>query len=81
MVRLHLDTFGYSKGDFAKMLHEKQLPKFYDLTAQPVIPGNAAPDRYDSQRLFQRLAAALRAISFRRLADMLSARALPPMRP
>ena len=39
MVRLHLDTFGYSKGDFAKMLHEKQLPKFYDLTAQPVIPG------------------------------------------
>jgi Zn-dependent peptidase ImmA (M78 family) len=41
MVRLHLDTFGYSKEDFAKLLHvhEKQLPEFYDLTAQPTIPG------------------------------------------
>jgi Zn-dependent peptidase ImmA (M78 family)/transcriptional regulator with XRE-family HTH domain len=41
MVRLHLDTFGYAKSDFAKLLHihEKHLPEFYDLTAQPVIPG------------------------------------------
>lgn len=41
MVRLHLDTFGYSAGDLAKLLHvfEKHLREFYDLSAKPVVPG------------------------------------------
>jgi Zn-dependent peptidase ImmA (M78 family)/transcriptional regulator with XRE-family HTH domain len=41
MVRLHLDTFGYSLGDFANILHihERQLKEFYDLTAKPTIQG------------------------------------------
>jgi len=41
MVRLHLDTFGYSKEDLAKLLHvfERQLGEFYDLAAQPVVSG------------------------------------------
>jgi hypothetical protein len=41
MVRLHLDTFGYSPSDFAKLLHlhEKQLSEFYDLIAKPSVQG------------------------------------------
>ena len=41
MVRLHLDTFGYSPGDLAQLihLHEKQLGEFYDLNAKPVVNG------------------------------------------
>ncbi len=41
MARLHLDTFGYSKEDFAKLLHvfERHLSEYYDLSAQPVIQG------------------------------------------
>jgi Zn-dependent peptidase ImmA (M78 family)/transcriptional regulator with XRE-family HTH domain len=41
MARLHLDTFGYSKEDFAKLLHvfERHLPDYYDLSAAPTIQG------------------------------------------
>ena len=41
MIRLHLDTFGYSKAQLAELLriHEKQLPEFYDLDAQPAVSG------------------------------------------
>jgi Zn-dependent peptidase ImmA (M78 family) len=41
MVRLHLDTFGYSMAELAKLLHihEKQLPQFYDLTSSEPVPG------------------------------------------
>jgi Zn-dependent peptidase ImmA (M78 family)/transcriptional regulator with XRE-family HTH domain len=41
MVRLHLDTFGYSTADFANLLHvhEKHLGEFYDLAAKPAVPG------------------------------------------
>ena len=41
MVRLHLDTFGYSPAELAKIvhLHEKQLGEFYDLNARPVVTG------------------------------------------
>jgi Zn-dependent peptidase ImmA (M78 family)/transcriptional regulator with XRE-family HTH domain len=41
MVRLHLDTFGYLAGEFAKLLHihEKQLGEFYNLSAKPTVPG------------------------------------------
>jgi Zn-dependent peptidase ImmA (M78 family)/transcriptional regulator with XRE-family HTH domain len=41
MVRLHLDTFGYSTSQFAQLLnvYEKHLPEFYDMKAQPNVPG------------------------------------------
>jgi Zn-dependent peptidase ImmA (M78 family)/transcriptional regulator with XRE-family HTH domain len=41
MVRLHLDTFGYSTVEFANLIHvhEKHLSEFYDLSAKPVVPG------------------------------------------
>jgi hypothetical protein len=41
MVRLHIDTFGYSTADFSNLLHvhEKHLSEFYDLAAKPVVPG------------------------------------------
>jgi len=37
MVRLHLDTFGLSTTDLAKLLHihEQSLPEFYDLESMP----------------------------------------------
>jgi Zn-dependent peptidase ImmA (M78 family) len=41
MIRLHLDTFGYSIGELASLLHvhEKQLAEFYDLNAKVAVPG------------------------------------------
>ena len=41
MVRLHVDTFGYSTGELANLLHvyEKQLAEFYDLNATAAVPG------------------------------------------
>ncbi len=41
MIALHLDTFGYSTADFAKMLHvhERQLREFYDLNTKGAVPG------------------------------------------
>jgi plasmid maintenance system antidote protein VapI len=41
MVRLHLETFGYSMADLAKILHihEKQLAEFYDLKSTAAVPG------------------------------------------
>jgi hypothetical protein len=42
MVRLHLDTFGYSMGDFAKLVHvhEHHLPRYYDFSATaPAVGG------------------------------------------
>jgi Zn-dependent peptidase ImmA (M78 family)/transcriptional regulator with XRE-family HTH domain len=41
MIRLHLETFGYSASEFAKLLHiqEKQLGEFYDLNAKSTVPG------------------------------------------
>jgi Zn-dependent peptidase ImmA (M78 family)/transcriptional regulator with XRE-family HTH domain len=41
MVRLHLDTFGYSKDQFAQLLniYEKQLTEFYDLNTRPAVTG------------------------------------------
>ena len=41
MVRLHLDTFGYSSGDLAKIIHanDNLLNEYYDLNASPVVQG------------------------------------------
>jgi Zn-dependent peptidase ImmA (M78 family) len=41
MVRLHLDTFGYTVDQLAELLHihEKQLAEFYDLNATVSAPG------------------------------------------
>jgi hypothetical protein len=41
MIRLHLDTFGYSMGQLASLLHihEKQLTEFYDLNGKVAVPG------------------------------------------
>jgi Zn-dependent peptidase ImmA (M78 family)/transcriptional regulator with XRE-family HTH domain len=41
MIRLHLDTFGYSMGELAGLLHvhERQLTEFYDLNVKIVVPG------------------------------------------
>jgi Zn-dependent peptidase ImmA (M78 family)/transcriptional regulator with XRE-family HTH domain len=41
MVRLHLDTFGYTVGQLAELLHvhEKQLAELYDLNATVSVPG------------------------------------------
>jgi hypothetical protein len=41
MIRLHLDTFGYSIGELASLLHvhEKQLAEFYDLNVKVAVPG------------------------------------------
>jgi plasmid maintenance system antidote protein VapI len=41
MLRLHLDTFGYSANDLARLLHvyERQLNEFYDLSAKPTVQG------------------------------------------
>jgi Zn-dependent peptidase ImmA (M78 family)/transcriptional regulator with XRE-family HTH domain len=41
MVRLHIDTFGYTASEFAKVLHvqERHLKELYDLTAQSTVPG------------------------------------------
>ncbi|MGE0116626.1 MAG: ImmA/IrrE family metallo-endopeptidase [Dongiaceae bacterium] len=41
MLSLHLDTFGYSKAEFAKLiqLHEEQLASYYDLDAKPAVSG------------------------------------------
>ncbi len=41
MVRLHLDTFGYSPSDLAKIVHanDNLLSDYYDLNAAPVVQG------------------------------------------
>jgi Zn-dependent peptidase ImmA (M78 family) len=41
MVRLHLDTFGYSAADLAKIIHanDNLLNEYYDLSASPVVQG------------------------------------------
>jgi len=41
MVRLHLDNFGYSPGEFARILHanDNLLNEYYDLNAAPVVQG------------------------------------------
>ncbi|MFO1185931.1 MAG: XRE family transcriptional regulator [Bauldia sp.] len=41
MVRLHLENFGFSKGEFARLLHihEKQIAEFYDLAPAPPTGG------------------------------------------
>jgi Zn-dependent peptidase ImmA (M78 family) len=41
MVRLHLDTFGYSASELAKIIHtnDNLLTDYYDLSAQPVVQG------------------------------------------
>lgn len=41
MVRLHLDTFGYSASELAKIVHanDNLLADYYDLSAHPVVQG------------------------------------------
>jgi Zn-dependent peptidase ImmA (M78 family) len=41
MVRLHLDTFGYSASDLAKIIHanDNLLNEYYDLNASPPVQG------------------------------------------
>ena len=41
MVRLHLDTFGYSSADLAKIVHanDNLLNDYYDLNASSVVQG------------------------------------------
>jgi hypothetical protein len=41
MVRLHLDNFGYSPGELAKIIHanDNLLNEYYDLNAAPVVQG------------------------------------------
>jgi Zn-dependent peptidase ImmA (M78 family)/transcriptional regulator with XRE-family HTH domain len=41
MVRLHLDNFGYSSTEFARILHanDNLLNEYYDLNAAPVVQG------------------------------------------
>jgi Zn-dependent peptidase ImmA (M78 family)/transcriptional regulator with XRE-family HTH domain len=41
MVRLHLDTFGYSSANLAKIVHanDNLLNDYYDLNAAPVVQG------------------------------------------
>jgi len=41
MVRLHLDNFGYSAGELAKIIHanDNMLNEYYDLNAAPVVQG------------------------------------------
>jgi Zn-dependent peptidase ImmA (M78 family) len=41
MIRLHLDTFGYTIAELAKLFHlyEDQLGKYYDLNAGPAVTG------------------------------------------
>jgi Zn-dependent peptidase ImmA (M78 family) len=41
MIRLHLDTFGYSPSELAKIVHanDNLLTEYYDLSATPVVQG------------------------------------------
>jgi Zn-dependent peptidase ImmA (M78 family)/transcriptional regulator with XRE-family HTH domain len=41
MVRLHLDNFGYSTGELAKIIHtnDNMLNEYYDLNAAPTVQG------------------------------------------
>jgi hypothetical protein len=41
MVRLHLDNFGYSPSELAKIVHanDNLLAEYYDLSAKPVVQG------------------------------------------
>jgi Zn-dependent peptidase ImmA (M78 family) len=41
MVRLHLDNFGYSPSELAKIIHanDNMLNEYYDLNAAPVVQG------------------------------------------
>lgn len=41
MLRLHLDNFGYSEGELAKIIHvnDNLLHEYYDLKAAPVVQG------------------------------------------
>lgn len=41
MIRLHLDTFGYTPSELAKIVHSNDnlLSEYYDLSAAPVVQG------------------------------------------
>lgn len=41
MVRLHLDTFGYSPSELARIVHanDNMIADYYDLSAHPVVQG------------------------------------------
>jgi Zn-dependent peptidase ImmA (M78 family) len=41
MVRLHLDTFGYTRAEFAKLIHfpESRFGELYNLSSAPPVTG------------------------------------------
>jgi hypothetical protein len=41
MIRLHLDTFGYSPSELAKIVHanDNMIGDYYDLSAHPSVHG------------------------------------------
>ena len=41
MVRLHLDNFGYSPSELAKIVHanDNLFAEYYDLSAKPTVQG------------------------------------------